>query len=69
MKTLRIVAPQVETAGDEERVTLEIGGYEFFLVGPNSKEVRGLAIALHMAKAMTLVVEEHDKAKIPEVYL
>lgn len=67
MKRLIVDVPQVSLDGGKEHITLVIGGTIFMLVGDNTQDVRGLAIALHTAKCITLEVEE-SSFRVPETF-
>lgn len=66
-RRIKVTAPVVRRDGPTEEVGLLIGGRVFRLVGDgDDRAVRSLAAALHMAKSVTLVIDQHEAFPAPE---
>lgn len=64
-RVVPVTAPVVETIGGEDVVTLYISGRRWTLSAPDDRSSRSSAVALHSAKSILLVVDEHPRFPFP----
>lgn len=66
-RRIKVTAPIVQLDGPWETIHVMIGGRKWRLVGDgDDKDARGFACAIHMAKSVTLEIEEHPRFTAPE---